>query len=269
MIVQRRDGQLLLIRQTDHAFLAGDLARHWGNATFAVPSPRDPLVFAAEHHDDGWLVWESAPRVDSATRRPYQFTSLPIAEHVGFYRAGIESVVARNPYAGLLTVMHLTGLYQMRFGTDRHMQPRTLPEDEDRLKSRVVDELSEQQQALRQDLPRQGVPTTWLEPPHLWCNYRLLQVFDRLSLYFCVAPPRPSTLEPVPTDCEGGETQLNLRPLNEWSVSIAPYPVDRSPLTVAVRAAVVRDRDYGDDEDFRQAFAAASEVELRFELSAG
>jgi hypothetical protein len=53
MIVQRRDGQLLLIRQTDHAALAGNLARHWGNASFAAPSPRDPVVFAADHHDDG------------------------------------------------------------------------------------------------------------------------------------------------------------------------------------------------------------------------
>ncbi len=52
MIVQPRDGQLLLIRQTDHAALAGAFAEHWGNASFAVPAPRDPLIVAAAHHDD-------------------------------------------------------------------------------------------------------------------------------------------------------------------------------------------------------------------------
>jgi hypothetical protein len=269
MIVRRRDGQLLLIRQTDHAVLAGDLARHWGNAGFAAPSPRDPVLFAAERHDDGWLIWEAAPRVDPATRRPHQFTSLPIAEHVGFYRTGIERVMARDSYAGLLTIMHLAGLYQMRYGTDRHTQPRTLPEDQERLKRRFVAELSEQQQALRQDLPRQGVPEAWLEEQCLWVNYKLLQVFDRLSLYLCVAPPRSSFLEPVPLDYEGRETQLSLRPLSERSVSIAPYPFDHSPFPVSVRAGVVPDREYDGDEDFRQAFVAAPVVELQFELRAG
>ncbi len=269
MIVQRRDGQLLLIRQTDHAVLAADLARHWGNASFAAPFPRDPVVFAAEHHDDGWSIWEAAPRVDPTTRRPYQFTALPIAEHVGFYRSGIESVVARDPYAGLLTAMHLAGLYQLRYGTDRHIQPRSLPEDEERLKRRFVDELSQQQQALRQDLPRQGVPAAWLEERRLWCNYKLLQVYDRLSLYFCVAPPRPFVLEPVPVDYDGRESQLTLRPESECRVSFAPYPFDRSPLTVTVRAAVVPDRDYEGNEDFRHAFAKAPIIELRFALCAG
>jgi hypothetical protein len=148
------------------------------------------------------------------------------------------------------------------------MQLRTLPEDEERLKRRFVDELSQQQQALRQDLARRDVPTPWLEERRLWCNYKLLQVYDRLSLYFCVAPPRPFVLEPVPVDYEGRETQLTLHPTNERGVSIVPYPFDRSPLPVSVRAAVVPDRDYDGDEDFRHAFAEAAAVELRFELSA-
>jgi hypothetical protein len=269
MIVQPRDGQLLLIRQPDHAALAGTFARHWGNATFAAPFPSDALVFAADHHDDGWLVWEAAPRVDPATRRPYQFTALPIAEHVNFYRVGIAQVLERNPYAGLLTVMHLAGLYQMRYGTDRHVQPRPLPADEERLKQNFVDELQRQQQSLRHDLPQRGVPPAWLEEKHLWCNYKLLQVFDRLSLYFCVAPPRSSSLEPVPLDYEGGETDLRLRPVSERAVAIAPYPFNRDPLPVTLRASLVPDRDYESDEQFRAVFASARLTELRFELCAG
>jgi hypothetical protein len=106
MIVQPRDGQLLLIRQTDHAALAGVFAKHWGNADFALPSPRDPVITAAIHHDDGWLLWETAPRMDPSTRRPYQFTDMPLAVHIGFYQAGIEHVLTLAPYAGLLTLMH-------------------------------------------------------------------------------------------------------------------------------------------------------------------
>ncbi|HEY7158300.1 MAG TPA: DUF3891 family protein [Gemmataceae bacterium] len=269
MIVQPRDGQLLLIRQTDHAVLAGVFAEHWGNAAFAVPFPRDPLIVAAVHHDDGWLLWEAAPRIDPTTRRPYSFTAMPIVEHVDFYRHGIDRVLARDSYAGLLTVMHLAGLYQMRFGTDRQIPARTLSADEEHMQRQLLDELQQQQNALRRDLPRQGVPTAWLEERRLWCNYKLLQVFDRLSLYFCMAPPRPATLEPAPLDYDGGETQLTLRPVTERTVAITPYPFGRDPLPLTLRASVVPDRDYDSDDDFRAVFAAAPVVELRFEVCGG
>jgi hypothetical protein len=269
MIVQPRDGQLLLIRQTDHAVLAGTFAEHWGNATFAVPSPRDPVIAAAVHHDDGWSLWEAAPRVDPATHRPYQFTAMPIAEHVGFYRAGIERVLARDKYAGLLTVLHLAGLYQMRFGTDWQMPSKQLSDDDERLQRQILGELQEQQQALLRELPQQGVPAAWLEERPLWTNYKLLQIFDRLSLYFCMAPPHPATLEPVPSDYEGGDTQLTLRPFTERTVALTPYPFDCDPLPLSLRAAVASDRAYRDDEDFRTEFASASVVELRFEVCGG
>jgi hypothetical protein len=269
MIVQPRDGQLLLIRQTDHAALAGVLAEHWGNAEFATPDPRQPLLVAARHHDDGWLVWEKEPRLDPATRRPCQFTAMPIREHVAFYRAGIEQVLALDAYAGLLTVMHLAGLYQMRFGTDRQMPARSLTGEEERTQRRFLEELHLQQETLIRQLPDQGIPQAWLEERRLWCDYKLLQVFDRLSLYFCMAPPRSAALDPVPLDYEGGETALTLTPLTERTVAVTPYPFDQSPLPLSLRARVVPDRDYAGDEDFRAIFAAAPVVELRFEICRG
>jgi hypothetical protein len=97
----------------------------------------------------------------------------------------------------------------------------------------------------------------------------LLQVFDRLSLYFCMAPPRPATLEPVPLDYDGSETQLTLRPVTERTVVIAPYPFDRDPLRLTLCASVVPDRAYDSDDDFGTVFAAAPVVELRFEVCCG
>ncbi len=268
MIVQPRDGQLLLIRQTDHAAVAGVFAEHWGNADFVRPSPRDALITAAVHHDDGWLLWEAAPRIDPSTRRPYQFTAMPITEHISFYRAGIERVLHHTPYAGLLTVMHLAGLYQMRFGSDRSMPAKTLSADEERVQRQFLDELAGQQESLRRELPRHGVPASWLDERRLWCNYKLLQIYDRLSLYFCMAPPRPAALGPAPLDYEGGETQLALTPLTERTVAVTPYPFDRSPLPFAVRVRIAPDRDYKSDDDFRAVFAATPTMDLHFEICA-
>src|SRR4051794_10250757 len=213
MILQVQGGRLLVILQTDHAALSGALAEHWGNGTFARPEPRDAVVVAAAHHDDGWRLWELSPRIDPDTERPYQFTDLPVAEHAGFYRAGVDEVLARDRYAGLLVSMHLAGLYQRRFGTDPGMPLKPLPPRDEGAVREILWQLGAQQQTLREHLPAQGVPPRFLADRYVWSNYKLLQVFDRLSLYFCLAPPRDTTLGPAPIDYEGREVQLSLLPV--------------------------------------------------------
>jgi hypothetical protein len=265
MILQPRGQELLLIRQTDHAALSGDLAGHWGNADFAALAPRESMVRAAARHDDGWKVWEAAPRVDPRTRRPYQFTDLPLAEHAAFYLTGVEAVASEDAYAGLLVCLHLSGLYQRRFGIDPGIRVKPLSPEEDRTRTGVIEQLAERQQALRQRLAGAVVPLL-LEEGHVWANYKLLQIFDRLSLYFCTRPPRPLTLGPAPADYRGRDVELALEPLGGQAVRVTPWPFDVASLAVRVRASVVPERPYSDDAEFQAALAAAPATELSFEL---
>jgi hypothetical protein len=256
MIIQPRGDRLLIIRQTDHAALSGELARHWGNDVFTLPEPQESLRVAAEHHDDGWRLWEAAPHLDPATHRPYQFTDLPVAEHLGFYRQGIANVGRRDGYAGLLVCMHLAGLYQRR-------HPATA---EQPVLDRILDGLHDQQRMLREELRTiTASPRTLNEGP-LTANYKLLQIFDRLSLYFCTALPHPATIGPVPLDSRGRETDLELRPIEGHTVAIRPYPFDVPELRIGVPAAVVPDRPYHEDDDFRATLAAAPTEQLTFTL---
>jgi len=39
MIVQQHGDPIVVIRQTDHAFLSGFFAREWGNEVFERPEP--------------------------------------------------------------------------------------------------------------------------------------------------------------------------------------------------------------------------------------
>ena len=268
MIVQPRASELLLIRQTDHAALSGDFAAHWGNAEFAPLAPRESMVTAAAHHDDGWRSWEEAPRVDPRTQRPYQFTDLPLAEHAAFYLTGVDDVAGRDTYAGLMVCLHLSGLYQRRFGIDPGIPFKRPSPEENRTRGAVLDQLAGRQQALRQRLAAAQVPVRLLEEGHVWANYKLLQLFDRLSLYFCTRPPRPMTLGPAPADNSGQDVELTLEPAGGQTVRMNPWPFDVSPLPVRVRASVVSDRAYRDDADFRATFAAAPVTELAFELRA-
>jgi hypothetical protein len=266
MIVQTRAGGLLLIRQVDHAALAGELARHWGNDHFRQPAPRPSLLIAAEHHDDGWLGWDAAPKVDPRTSRPYQFTDMPIGEHLSFYRQGIASVLKRDAYAGLLTSMHLAGLYQRRYGTVTMPSPGPADPKEAQELQRALDQLHDQQRELREQLPTAAVDRHALEEGPLWANYKLLQIFDRLSLYFCMGPLREATLGPTPVDYKGREVDLELRPLDPRTVAVRPYPFDQAALPVSVKAALIPDRPYESDADLRAALAEAASETLEFVL---
>jgi hypothetical protein len=257
MILQPRGDRLLIIRQTDHAALAGEFARHWGNDVFTLPEPQESLRIAAEHHDDGWLFREAASHLDPATRRPYQFTDLPVADHLGFYRQGVASVLKRDGYAGLLVCMHLAGIYQRRLDHATEDGP-TL--------RRILGELKDQQRMLREELHTIGFAPRALQDGPLLANYRLLQIFDCLSLYFCTAPPRPVVLGPVPLDSRGRETEIALTPDEGHTVVLNPYPFDVPELRVGVPAAVVEDRPYHDDDNFRAALAAAPVEQLAFAL---
>jgi hypothetical protein len=138
--------------------------------------------------------------------------------------------------------------------------------DEEQALLEILERLQDQQQTLRARLPASGVPAPFLEEKHLATNYKLLQVFDRLSLYFCTAPPRQSTLAPVPLDYAGHETALELHPVDDQTVAVSPYPFDTNPLRVGVRSTILPDRAYDSDEDFRAAFATAPVTELSFVL---
>src|SRR5262249_5720596 len=126
MIVRIHDGKLLLVRQTDHMVLAGQLADAWGNDHFVRPVPFGPLAQAAYEHDVGWAEWEAAPEVDAATKLPYQFFELPIERHLAFYRQGVDAVVAKNAHAGLLVNLHCQGFHNQRFGSAPDLPLRPL-----------------------------------------------------------------------------------------------------------------------------------------------
>ena len=81
MIVQERDGQLLLFRQTDHALLSGAFALAWGNDELPPFAFHDETLIAASRHDDGWAEWELAPTL-LADGRPTDFIHIPLNEGI-------------------------------------------------------------------------------------------------------------------------------------------------------------------------------------------
>jgi hypothetical protein len=187
-----------VVMQTDHADLSAAFARAWAEAL--PPS----LVVATERHDDGWAVWEQAPRVDGGGG-PVTFLDVDVRSHLAFYRAGIAAITEQDPDAGLLVAMHGAGIYRERYGLDPGLGLSRAPEVEDEVDAFVAE----------QEAKFGG------DPGPRRRDYDLLQLFDRLSLYFCMRDVENG---------EAGEVQgYALEPVAPWHVRMTPFPFEASP----------------------------------------
>jgi Protein of unknown function (DUF3891) len=200
MIVRDAGDAWQVVLQTDHADLSGALARAW---TERGPH-HDSLVVAAERHDDGWAVWEQAPRVDE-TGKPVNFLEVDVRSHLAFYRAGIAAITEQDADAGLLVSMHGAGIYRQRYGLDPGLGLARAAEVEGEVDAFVAE----------QEAKFGGEPGARRD------DYALLQLYDRLSLYFCMR------------DVEAGEAAelqgYRLEPLAPWRVRLSPFPFGEGP----------------------------------------
>src|SRR6185436_14833420 len=104
------DGEMLVVGQTDHSRLVGQLAAHWGNDKVARPDPWESVVRAAIYHDYGWLTYETTPLVDEQTGSPYRFLELPLADRqLASYQWSLDWMAAIDTYSGLVVSRHRTG----------------------------------------------------------------------------------------------------------------------------------------------------------------
>jgi len=259
---------LLVIRQTDHAFLAAFFAREWGNERFSKPQPNVSFCLAVAEHDNGWSDWELQPTLDPKTHLPYSFMSIPTESHIAFYQRGIERLVKVDHYAGLLAVMHASELYDRARATLPGYSAKYVKSHDSQLASDFVQQLRLQQLRLKTDLRSKPGTKAYADELPLKLNAARLEVMDRLSLHFCMNPEQGLMLEGVPVNDQGQETDMDLHPDGEGVVTIRPYPFRRDSLSFSIMARRVPKRIYSDDQDFQTVLAASPYFPLKFTLNA-
>jgi hypothetical protein len=273
------DSTLLLALQIDHSRVAGFLAAHWGNETFARPRPYSSVVLAAQEHDNGWWEWEMKPSTlnDKGYPLDYHDGSLKYLGQLrlDFYKRGVERVAQRDPYAALLINLHGVGLMNAGYGKvayppDRSADPR-------------VQEYIRHQDGVRQKLTeecrRSEQFREFASDEQIWTNYELIEVFDQLAQFLCNRYPFNSkvrkngphgTLNDVPVPVRPGteHVKLNVDVVDEKRAVVRPYPFDVDPLLVSYSGRLVPKRAYSDGEDFLSEFYKAKRTTVSYILSA-
>ncbi|MBI3468522.1 MAG: DUF3891 family protein [Planctomycetes bacterium] len=221
----------LLISQPEHARLSGLLAERWGAEPFVPLEPRDELLAAVYHHDDGWADWEKSPQVDPQSGRPLAFTEMPLADSLAIWRGSIEGVIRFGDLAPWAVAGHFSALlrssttWRKAGGEQTRLAREFLQEQDARRAEWLARWLSVDPKAHTRELAEQGL--------------RHLRFFDALSLWFCCAERSlPQAFEPP------SGPPITITPVDSGLLVAEPWPFTVPELTLSVFGRSVRAMTY-------------------------
>jgi hypothetical protein len=258
--VSRGKGVTLGIAQPTHSWLAGQLARQWGNAEFAFVGPEVELGTAAELHDIGYSEWECRPAWNPKTGLPFSFMDLPCATRLEVWRKAFHQVLPLSRYAALFVSKHTTHL------TDRHDSASSA--EEERQVAQFREEAFSQQADLIAQLKKEKRFAHFLMPDQLARQQDLVAVWDTLSLYLCGAFGDEMQLD-APTGDQGATAKLKLKlSAKDLVVEVAPWPFHTPEIALHWDAKVF-ERAFENQADLDANFAQLKTVLLHIVVRPG
>jgi hypothetical protein len=261
------DGEFLLIAQHDHALIAGELAEQFGNAQFAAPDPRESTVRGVSLHDCGWPLHDDEPTLNKDGLPSDVFeTTRPVAIKV--WTASADRASAEDPYAGLLTSLHVLALSVFATSQTSFAHEKF---DMDNPQDRFAVVKFQQHEIARQEELRQRLGLRTERPQHhsglakqgnqkaedqLQFNIRMLQAMDAISLAACCTTPPMQQTQDLFRRPGGEKVKLSLgRSGND--VLVDPWPFTAREIKLDIPATRVTGGPYENDERFRAVFASA------------
>jgi hypothetical protein len=214
------------IMMYEHTALSHQFARAFGNDRFEPSEPNDLMYHVVLHHDAGWAAFDRDPVTDPATGLPYNLVETP-AEHITVTsRLSPEVNSRQHPFCGLMSSMHSWGLYNGRYGLSSMVLIDKIPPHDRPLAQRMLDGELSRQERLKAELARDPKTAALIDEKRLFQNYKQLQFFDTLALYFnrTHAGERGEVrFEHVPLNVEEDVT-ITVRPRGADVYELSPYP---------------------------------------------
>jgi hypothetical protein len=166
MIVLERETEFVMIKQHDHAYISGEIAKHFRKEFFVKDSFFDEVILAIYEHDRSWIGMDLRPSWNEERKAPYSFMDYPLLPKLLFYKKGLDEVEEMSRYAGLLCSKHYSSFFAE---SDQPDCMAFLTKEQDRQRT-IFKDLKCDEEALE-------------------IHFRLLQLCDDLSLYVCLNEP--------------------------------------------------------------------------------
>lgn len=229
MIVQSASAgeRSFVITMQQHTEFAGRLARAFGNDRFEPVAPRDEMLYVIDNHDAGWAALDAAAPIDPKTGLPYNLTETPFEKIIETSVGSPDFNSRRHPYCGLISSMHSWGLYNGRYGLSDHVLLDGMAAENRALADDMLDGEAARQADITESLAADPAVADWVEKPHLFQNYKQLQFFDTMALYFNRAHEggrAEASFPHVPMTGDEDAT-VEIAPLGEGRYKLSPYPL--------------------------------------------
>lgn len=254
MLYRTIDENRICITQPTHAWVAGQLARVWGNETVGAVTPYEAVCLGAEQHDIGWIPWEAAPTLNPDTGYPHSFMEVAPAVHTQLWAGAKQLALPMGRYVALLVSLHGTGLYE-RFTHWKQSIEAT----------RFVENFLQQEKQFQQQLiallEQDPAYQPYVIPDVITHNQRLVATVDALSLAICMGITQPRQFEHVPTPM--GETMVTLTSIggDPTRLSVEPWCFQTDEVTVVFEGRILKDKAH-DEQTMREYLATAPWVTL-------
>jgi hypothetical protein len=239
MIVQSapEGASRFVIPMAEHTAFAGALARAFGNDVFEPVAPRDEMLYVIDHHDAGWVDYDArAPRSDK-TGLPYNLVETPFSDIVKTSAASPVFNSKRHAFCGLISSMHSWGLYNGRYGMSSQVLLDSVAAENRPAADRMLNGELDRQKRLKEELGRDPETARWIEEPRLLQNYKQLQFFDTLALYFnrVHEGARPEQVFTHVPRGPGDDVDVKVAPIGASVYTVDPFPFAKTELTLGFR----------------------------------
>lgn len=257
------------IEQTDHARTSGQLARAFGNDEFAQPTPRDLVVYIVEHHDEGWAPVDALREQSPTTGLPHHLTQTPIQYLIQTSKGSPEFNEKHHAYCGLLSSMHTYGLFNGRYGLSDFVFIDKIPAEHKASADAMLAYELARQARLKADLGADSASQAWIEDQALFTNYKLLQFFDTLALYFHTTHAearKEGKFLNVP-DGKGTDHTVTITPCADGAYALSPWVFESDSLEVFAEGRYITPQPQG--ADFKKIFDETPKEKQVYKLIRG
>ncbi|KFN01740.1 DUF3891 family protein [Bacillus clarus] len=208
----KNEEEIILIRQHDHGFLAGEIANYMKEDFFEDSAYLKESTDAIYEHDRGWIGLDKTPIWNDAKNVPYTFMDCPSSLRFVFYKIGLNEIENSNPYGALLCSKHFISF--------------PLNQEDEEMISFYKQELDRQKRILK---------TLTIKQHEMFDkHYKLLKFCDELSLYACMNKPGVKKKDEIAlfkggfegTEIfnENTDEPLKAEWIDEQNIRITPFP---------------------------------------------
>jgi hypothetical protein len=214
MILRQTEDSFIMIKQHDHAYLSGEIIKHFNTSILKSDRYFEEMTYAAYQHDRSWIGLDDTPIWNDQDNIPYTFSDYPLIPKMAFYKIGLDEIEQVNSYSALLCSLHFYSFFT------KSKKKECIA---------FLQEEAKRQASLKKILPG-------LDEELLQQHFRLLQFSDDLSLYMCLNEPGATKEEEHPWFRNGFKNtelfndrdgRLNGEWLNAEEIRIKSFPFIR------------------------------------------